>query len=352
MGVMACGFLLLLVRSLPGARSSTTKPVEKASSARRKAEPFEFLSRDAWYARSRASGILIKAAYLTRPVHEVMDEVKREQGSRKVALFICNGPQRKQMSTWLSLSDEICIFLYHLTSDKPPKPGELIWPGYNNPLINRVREVRHTTANKKLLATFSTIGSSKGQVWGISRTRRLVFEELQWMTFAAIGGNYQGVIWRQCMPSDLPDRRLSRVEASIKTHARDLGMAHPVGWVEAPKNQPASSLCSDNKLFVVLLNPAYMAPNPDGKTISVPLEPGSPRGEITIRVPAGCALKSGTYLDGRPLRLLRDQDTVRVKYRFRGGGEMLIFDLSRDSAEGPNSPTIQASESHAGVNHE
>ena len=75
-------------------------------------------------------------------------------------------------------------------------------------------------------------------------------------------------------------------------------------------------------------------PAKDGKTIPLPLGAARRHGQITIRPPGGRIITSGKTLNGQELEIATREGATSVPYRFVGGGQMLIFDLSSDSAEG------------------
>ena len=266
---------------------------------------------------------------------KMIKELKKKRSSRKtLSITICAANQDEALKQFTPLADQITIMPFANASPNGPKDGEMIWPNYDNPFINRLREIRTKTTGKKLLADIFTGPRPKRKTWGIDTTKRsFVFEEIQWKIYASIGAFFHGLLWQSEHNLTPWANRLLEIESALKVYRHDLGLSRPVGWIKSTANQPISARASQEKLFIVLLNPDIMKVGADGKTISLPLESTARKGEIIINQPEGCYIDSGEYLFGKPLRLKRTENEVRVEYFFKGGGEMLIFHLNRDSAK-------------------
>jgi hypothetical protein len=276
--------------------------------------------------------MLIDTMHLPGPWEKVAEELEGNPPSRPVTVFQCMGPQNDVLGRFNGLADQFLIFLFAQSSGRGPDPCDLVWRSFNHPLVNRVRETPILAGSARVYAEIHILGED-GAIWGMTKTRGIRFEEVQWMVFAVLGGDYCGVLWRSDLRiSSWPDR-LSALQTSIRDQAEDLGKACAVGWVDGPGGQPITARCSDRKLFVILLNPDYMNPSPDGKTISEPVEPADCEGQIVIRPPPGRKVESGKYLLGRSLTLVGEGCAVQVRYRFHGGGEMLVFDLINTSSD-------------------
>lgn len=317
----------------PESAPATTQAATAAVDGRRKAEPFILTDEKLFMSRLRASGqwTVIRANYLEAPLDTVVKSLAATQPA-KVAVYQCLGPVREEMKALCLHSDLALVWMYRVSSmDGPrgPSAEDLIWPGYDNPLINRVRELRSISPGS-LLAILAP------KCWGISE-RGLSFNEFQWIMLSVIGARCDGILWAQDENfEELAWKdRLAKLEASLKAQADDLGRAAPVKWVQAPPGQPMMALCAEDKLFVVLLNRDYMAISKASGKIAVPVDPVDVEGQLTLQCPPGCRIKSATRLSGEVVEVVREQATTRVNYRFAGGGDLLILDLQRD----PGNPT-------------
>ncbi len=262
----------------------------------------------------------------------VQGAVRRTTNDGKVVMLFCARVASETVKKTVQRADEIGIRVFNHAVLGRPKPGCRIWPGYDNPLINNLRELRMATAGKP---TYATIPYYSGQVPGIRGKRRIIFEEYKWMVLAAIGAEYDGILWGHGYTPTGHAKQLPRLEGLLVAYAEDLGQARIVGWASnaTVSGQAVSVLSSRRKLFVVLLNKDYMAIGEDRETITFPLEESACEGAVTITPPAGVSVKSGKTLYGMHVPVAQDGRSFVVKYSFSGGGEMLILNLSGDAGK-------------------
>lgn len=266
---------------------------------------------------------------------EVLPRLKKLGPKRHhVLLWLCSGGT-SAFSGYLPYADEIGLHAFEYDESIPPKQGELIWPGFNHPRINRARVLRHFIVGKGLFAImrFGVPDRIRGGIVGRPQSP----EELQWMVLAAIGASYDGILWENEPGADLPGGKAMHVMgANLAKYTDDLGSTVPVGWAKSDTQDPVSALRSDKKLFVVVLNPGFLVSGAGGGAFQIPLETKPREGEVAVELPPGWDIEDGRALSGETLSILRRDGAARAKYRFTGGGEMLVFDLKK-SVPGPTS---------------
>ncbi len=337
--------------------SEGTKPQPAARPGKAKAKPYIVTTKAAYFAKLRTTGgRLINIMYSDRV--QALADVKENALVDKTVLFQCNGPQRQNIRDFLPYVHEVIIMAYHLRCSVGPDADTGIWPTCGHPLVNRLRELRRSTAGKVLLPLLTTRGSPQASIAGMSLKRVLAIEELEWTIFAVIGADCEGLLWDGGRQGLVGASRFSRIDAGLKEYAGHLGAAQPVRWVVAGKGQPVSALSDGKKLFVVLLNPDYMATKPDymatrpgSSVISLPVDPKERRADIVITPPADCTVKSGRSLLGRAAAVAPRGSSFLVEHPFSGGGDLLIFDLSWKPST-PVQKSTQAGKNRKMVTHE
>ncbi len=310
-----------------GGALATNRSIPRAHQIARERVPFNVLPLKTHIARLLASG-----GGFYWPQH--VGVVKQKQRGSRRAMFFCRKPPVKLVQEAALWADEMGVYGFSDWSVNKAKPGCRIWPSYDNPLINHLRDLRMASIG---VPTYAIVpfSANVGVIAGIPDGRKVVFEEQQWMVLAAVGANFQGVLWAADQKPPKHAKRLTRLEESLLEHARDIERAVPVGWAKCKKSQPLSALASDKKLFVVLLNQAYMMPADDGKSIALPLEDPRCQGEVVVTPPSGVSVKSCTSLHGRAIPVSQSGRDFSAAYSFTGGGEILIFDLSAKAAAPP-----------------
>ena len=305
--------------------------------SRRKPGPFIWISFPKWQAQLRAEGgLFYHIAYEDKK--KVLEKLQANTGSnkRKVGMMVCKLSrvgQDDMIRMFARVVDDIAVWAFTHPGRTAPKTGEVLWPGYDNPYVNRLRELRAVAAGCRLWAE-TTDGLN-----GIE-DRKISFEEIQWLTFAAIGADFDGVVW-DVLVSEKNHKKLERIGVLLLKHADQLGAAVPIKCVKEGNGLPVSALRSDKKLFIILLNPGYMKLDSSGKKVVVPLAPVAHKIDLTINLPGGVAIRSGTSLSGKRVKLDSGEGQIHVKHRLKGGGDMLIFDLTRDNADKDKHPSAK-----------
>jgi hypothetical protein len=119
----------------------------------------------------------------------------------------------------------------------------------------------------------------------------------------------------------------------VQQYTDDIGIARPVEWVRNSGEHPVSAICSKKLLFVVLLNPKFMAKSNKKKMIPLPLDSLECTGEVSLMPPNGVTVLSGNTVTGRKLLLDNSKkDCIRVYYSFKGSGELLVFHLAGNAS--------------------
>jgi hypothetical protein len=243
--------------------------------------------------------------------------------NRISSIWVCRYNQMQTLEKFAPLVNQVCInpFVY-ASSDAQIASNSLIWSHCNQPLLNEVREIRDKSAGRHLLACIDLLGEP-----AIFGKRNAAIEELQWMAFAAVGANFQGIIWRGEPASDQISSDIERLAARLEPYTKELGAAQPVGYVRETQQRPLSALRSSKTLFIVLLDPQYMTIGKDG-IVQFPLGPVvRDHGEVEVALPSGASVLSGHKLSGATLHVNSAGALVKVPYEFCGGGEILVLDI-------------------------
>lgn len=242
------------------------------------------------------------------------------------SIWVCRANQIQTLREFAPLVNRVVINPFATTDQKGPDPNDLIWPGFDHPFINHIRRIRQNAKDTALLACIDLRGEPI-----CFRKRQASFEEIEWMHYAVIGANFQGVVWRDSTPSN---HRLRRLETNLQEYAGELAKAKPVRWVKTSPGQPVTASGSKKMLFVVLSDPNYMVFSQDSKnkkTILLPLNLSESTGTLELQPPLHIDILSGNTISGLPLDLEYSEKSLRVNYHYKGGGEILVFFLSRNA---------------------
>jgi len=325
-----CGFVLALTVGLVTLATFVERGAANPSARERDAAlPLAIMSEDEFFrlptfvmrCPSHAHGTPEEACKKLKKILAARDP------GRPATMWICRHKQIETLRRFGPMVDEIGVNPFAAEGMVGPRRGETIWPGWNHTIINRVREIRRITEGKRLLAAVDVGGES---LW--FPQRRASLEEIRWQVLAAIGANYQGIIWRGRPADGFVSEGIKRLEELILAHADELGRARPVGWVAEASAQPASALASNGTLFIVLLNPLYMKPLPCRGGVELPLASKPRTVHLTIRPSACLRIESGRTLAGHPVSVTEDGGVWHVDWTFRGGGEVLILPVSGRTA--------------------
>jgi len=235
------------------------------------------------------------------------------------AIWVCRSNQLETLKMFAPEVDRVVINTFCLTSKQGPDPNDLIWPRWDHPLINHLRQSRKFAGEVELIACIDLSGESS-----FFAKRSAALEEIIWMVYAVVGANFQGIAWRGSISGM---DKIKELEVNLAKHTRDLGAARPVGWAKGPDNLRFSTIASSKYLFVVLLHPDFMKVSGKDQKIILPLEMKPCQGSIILQPPPSIKIRTGKYLSGIPLQLTSDEDHIQVPFVFRGGGEILIFPL-------------------------
>jgi len=283
-------------------------------------------------AHLRSTGIFVNAFHVPEETGDILNSIDQEEDRRPVTVIICRGDQKGAVQDYRSACDQFIMEALFMTpSRKAPDEDDVLWPGVDHLVVNYLREVRKFTEGERVIVA---VPMTAREILGTSRTRSELFPELEWMVYATIGADFDGIIWGHVRNERWWQRRLHEFETRLKRYAADLNEAAPVDWVTADGGQPCSALATQDRLFVLLLNPEYMKVGPDGKRVVVPV--GSPEGDCTVYVdpPEGVGVAQGVTLRGDPVELREEGRRPAAKVHYGGGGAMLVFDLSRPGSAG------------------
>jgi len=213
--------------------------------------------------------------------------------------------------------------------------GGPFWAGAKHPVLVGLCELRRTAGDRQLLACVDLNGEPT-----LFRGRKPTFDEIEWQVLAAVGGGYEGLVWRGDPDSAPSAGRLKQLCTNLRTQAADVAGARPVAWAQASGGDLFSAVCSESKLFLVVLSAEYLdvrGRRASESPVPLPLESPEHAGEILLAPPPEVEILSASTLSGKPVSLTRQGDRTSLQYRFRGGGDLIICTMekrtrTRDSA--------------------
>ena len=263
-------------------------------------------------------------------MQKLQEMLKDRPADQISSVWVCRANQMATLKMFAPVVDRVYINPFVLTSNYIPEPNDLIWPGFDHSFINTIRVIRSGAGSANLVACLDLRGEPTH-----FRKRRACFAEIQWMIYAVIGANFQGITWRAKANPAWADH-LQRLEDNLKKYSEDLGAAHPVNWIAKNSQNPATAICAKEKLFICLLRSDYLRKTENGKDVPLPLNDTTQKGTVIIRAPKGVSVLSGQTLSGRSVSLEHQQGFVQVEYRFTGGGDMLVLPIARSAKMDPN----------------
>ncbi len=286
--------------------------------------PFEFVNLQTMNlvmsCPAHAHGTLEEAAEKLKQL--VADQPKGQKSS----VWVCRANQLHTLEVIGPLADNMLLNTMAFTSKVPPEPNELLWPGFDHPFVNHIRQLRKTPGTRYLYAVINLTGDFTSYF----EKRRPSFEEIKWMTLAVIGSDFQGINWRNHHSACTFTDQVRQMENRLVVYGEDLGKAVPVDWVTDNKQVPVSARTSDRRLFVTVLNPNYFLLSPKPNQIALPISLDSLAGQLDVRLPEGTSVVRGETLSGRAVDLESGEGYLRVDYAFYGGGEMMVFELRKE----------------------
>jgi hypothetical protein len=247
------------------------------------------------------------------------------------AAWICRANQLPTLRKFAPLVDRVAINPFFAGHSNGPTTESVVWRNFDHGIVNRARAIREAAQGAALFACIDLYGETH-----YFADRRPSYEEIEWLTYVAVGANFQGIVWRRSRQSVPFARRLDILERRLDRYAVDLGRATPVTWVESPSGHPVSAVRSGEHLFVVLLSREYLLTNDGREGVPLPLELPETQAEVRIRLPAGRAVRSCLRLCGSAAPLSAEVREVRVSCRIEGAGEILVFRLGRRGTVSPD----------------
>ena len=242
----------------------------------------------------------------------------------------CTSGQLRTIKQCADLVDVAAINPFVRTSQNPPDDDTLLWPGFDHPIVNRIRDLRSAAGENRLIARLDLQGYGHGE-GRFFEGRGPIFDEIHWLVYATIGSDFKGIVWLYWPSDPTLGGRIKHLETSLKRYRDDLGAARPVAWAAGPDGQPVSALRSGKVLFVVLLNPSYMQIDDRTQVAKLPVDPQLCEGVVECRLPADLQVVEGTTLSGIPVELDADGALVKAAYSFRSGGEILVLRLAGET---------------------
>jgi|GEM_PF-1841276 len=240
----------------------------------------------------------------------------------------CITDQVESIARCAPLTDLAAVNPFVTLSDAGPAPDTAVWPGCNQPMLNRLRELVAAAGSVPLLARIGIGGVESRYI----TQREPTFEEIEWMIVAAVGAGFRGIVWVGQFDTG---GRLRALGDGLERSAGDLGRARPVRWAVAPAGLPVSALATDTRLAVALLHPGYFRDPRTGRLQSLPVDPPLQEGVLNLRPPVGVTVKAGVSLHGPPVvPQSGTQGDFLVPYRFAGGGTLLFLGLATMGDDG------------------
>ena len=237
---------------------------------------------------------------------------------------LCVSAQMESIKMYSPFLDIIGINPFVSTSQEKPSSDSPIWPSFDHPMINRIRQMRELAGETVLLARIGIGGIESEYI----TKRPPTFEEVKWEIYATIGAGFKGVIWVGGFDSG---GRLRRMASEIERYAFDLGRANFVTWVKSDTKQPLAALCSEKRLFVILLNDEYFPIcklKSKGK-LPLPLSEEANEIEIILSPPIGISLDHAVTIGGRNVPIMKKENSYFLKHRLKSSAEIIVFDLKR-----------------------
>ncbi len=265
-----------------------------------------------------------------------LEEIHSGKILQPVYIYICDHLEARDQVRRIRLYgsgvvDMIVACPFSLPSTAAPSDTDLVWPGYDNGFINQLREARKAAGKTPF---FSLVYLRRPLSKPTGGTRHISLEEVQWRIIAAVGANCRGIILKHKAGFDrTPDAAsLTQLVSALKEQSKEVGKAQLVDWVQATKGQPVSALASDKYLFVALLNSAYMTLSEDGGSVLYPTGAKRRAGRLRVLLPTGLSIRDGKTLLGKQVMVTTIDREHVIDYEFKGGGEMLILPIKRDTS--------------------
>lgn len=246
-------------------------------------------------------------------------------------VWICRASLLSTLEKFAPHVDQVTVNPFAQLQHQAPQDAAPIWNSVDHPVINQVREMRATAGTTGLLGCLDLRGEPR-----YFANRQASFEEIEWMVFAMVGANYQGLVWRHHdrERGNLPwEDQLARLESQLLAEAEGLGNATPVDWVQATGNTPVSALASSSRLYICILHRDYMELTSDSESFQMPLEHESVNTALVVRLPKGLRIDDIRTRAGLPVMLQAVDGEVPLQHRLRDGGTRLLAQRRGSSTE-------------------
>ncbi len=304
---------------------------------------------ESWYS-SREQGMLMLC-----PAHahgsraeaaaELIRLVALHRSPAPATIWVCRVDQLNVLHEFAAMVDRICINPFASNSTRGEPMADPPWAGTAHPLLRQFQDIRRAAPDRQLVACIET----EGQESRFGK-RHPTMDEMQWMVLATIGSSFQGIAWRGDVASLPYSDRLASFTGNLLRYANEVSRAEPVDWAAvvppklavpeptqqppdaggqgAPGQVPCSALLAKSQLFVVLLHPQVMVPDPGKTEVHLPLSATAVQEcRVAICPPPGVSVASVVQLDGSSLVPQSEGDRVVVSCRFAGGGTLLVYEL-------------------------
>ena len=282
--------------------------------------PFEFVN------MSNMNIVMSCPAHAHGTLQEAEEKLKQlvalQPEGRASSVWVCRANQLETLKMIGPLADNMLLNVMAITSKVSPDPNELLWPGFDHPFINHIRQLRKIPNTHNLYAVIDNTSDFTSHFVN----RNPSFEEIKWMTFATIGCDFQGILWRG---RDFTNK-VHDLEKQILAYKDELGRSVPVDWVTDNKKIPVSARATEFNLFVTMLNPDYFRISEYLEQVSLPVSLEPEVGQLEILLPDGYSVIKGKTFSGINLNLQSDNDRIQIDYSFWGSGDMMVFQLGGD----------------------
>ncbi len=251
--------------------------------------------------------------------------VADQPNGRKTSVWVCRANQLETLKVIGPMADNMFLNVMAITSLVPPESNEMLWPKFDHPFINHIRQLRKVPNTRNLFAVIPLVGSQTSYF----EKRKPSFEEIKWLTYAVLGSDFQGIHWRDDQSACMFSGHIRKLEEQVLVYKEGLGKSVPVGWVTDNKQIPISTRSSEDLLFVIVLNPDYFKISGKTNQVALPISLDPLTGQLEICLSEEFSIGRGQTISGRPLDLKYVGGNVVVDYSFYGGGEMMVFELQR-----------------------
>lgn len=236
-------------------------------------------------------------------------------------IWVCRANLLETLKRFGPAVDRVCVnpFVVLEPSDRSRKAST--WMNAEHPCLGHLQEVLDAAGATPLLACIDLGGEDS-----IFGPRMPDFEELRWQICAVLGSGFKGIVWRgqdtnlPMLPSLI--RKLDRVKSGMAN-------AIPISSVRVEGECPISVMRDENRVYVVVLHPAYLLPRADNgrRSIELPLGVASKNGSVVIPPAANFTPSLVGSVFGTRGRLLSSSGTIKLEFSLSLGGDIFEIQL-------------------------